>query len=138
MNIKKLGASSFVNYRNHFMHYLKSFFMLKLSIIVLIVTLVGRMFLIGFAQGPINHAWYTFLDRAIKGSAGQQVFRKIILDQIIASPFFAWFFFMGKRFYNFFVVNIPFLCPAPMCPDVSNSLEVNNHVIVLNPTSVTN
>ncbi len=75
--------------------------------------IVGRMFVIGFVSGPINHAWYTFLDRAVKGTAGQQVFRKIILDQIIASPFFNWFFFMGKCFV--LVLTVPIFSPAAIC-----------------------
>jgi protein Mpv17 len=49
----------------------------------------------GFMMGPLNHAWYTTLDRFLPAITGKTVIKKIFLDQIIASPVFACSFFMG-------------------------------------------
>lgn len=55
----------------------------------------ARMFTMGIVLGPCNHGWYTFLDRILPGIRPTTIVRKILLDQIVASPFFAFTFFMG-------------------------------------------
>ncbi|XP_013405159.1 mpv17-like protein 2 isoform X1 [Lingula anatina] len=56
----------------------------------------GRMVTIGLVlQGPASHAWYSFLDRILKGTQFKTIAKKILLDQIFASPFFAFGFLMG-------------------------------------------
>ncbi|XP_070562867.1 mpv17-like protein 2 [Ptychodera flava] len=55
----------------------------------------GRMFLIGLMIGPFNHVWYKFLDHFLPARTTGVIVRKILLDQIVASPFFATTFFMG-------------------------------------------
>ena len=54
------------------------------------------MFTIGLALGPLNHYWYLFLDKILPGATGRIVFKKVILDELIASPVFTTSFFMGK------------------------------------------
>lgn len=44
------------------------------------------MFLVGTAQGPINHFFYRWLDQAIKSVNLMSVSKKIVLDQLIMSP----------------------------------------------------
>ena len=58
----------------------------------------GRMFCMGLAMGPATHAWYTALDRFLPGVTASTVVKKILLDQVVASPFFNCFFFMGMGF----------------------------------------
>ncbi|KAJ8040773.1 Mpv17-like protein 2 [Holothuria leucospilota] len=55
----------------------------------------GRMFAIGVALGPFNHYWYVYLDHFFPGIKKKTVFKKVILDEIIASPFFIVAFFVG-------------------------------------------
>lgn len=56
---------------------------------------VGRMCTIGIILGPFNHGWYSLLDRVMPGRTGRIVVKKILCDQLVASPFFAFAFFMG-------------------------------------------
>lgn len=44
------------------------------------------MFLVGSIQGPINHYFYGWLDRAITTVNLKNVSKKIFLDQLIMSP----------------------------------------------------
>lgn len=44
------------------------------------------MFLVGSIQGPINHYFYGWIDRAIKTVNLMNVSKKILLDQLIMSP----------------------------------------------------
>lgn len=52
----------------------------------------GRMLAIGLVMGPTHHYWYLWLDRYLKPT---QVWSKILADQILAAPFFAFGFFYG-------------------------------------------
>ena len=62
----------------------------------------GRLGGTGLLLGPFNHVWYAFLDRVLPGCNTATVLRKILSDQLIASPFFAFAFFAGQ-FLLFFV-----------------------------------
>ncbi|GFG33851.1 hypothetical protein Cfor_11050 [Coptotermes formosanus] len=55
----------------------------------------GRMFVIGLAQGPPQHIFYKFLDRSFPGRDLKSISRKILLDQLIASPVCICIFFFG-------------------------------------------
>ncbi|XP_072041004.1 mpv17-like protein 2 isoform X2 [Amphiura filiformis] len=55
----------------------------------------GRMLTIGLLLGPLNHYWYLLLDRVLPGATGRIVAKKVLLDEIIASPIFTTSFFMG-------------------------------------------
>ncbi|XP_071953369.1 mpv17-like protein 2 isoform X2 [Antedon mediterranea] len=55
----------------------------------------GRMACIGLALGPFNHYWYFFLDRFLPGTSGKMVIKKILLDQVVAAPFFNGSFILG-------------------------------------------
>eukprot|EP00794_Sanderia_malayensis_P008066 gene8066-8929_t len=46
-------------------------------------------------HGPVNHFWYSALDRFIKGSKHSNVFKKLIADQLIFAPYSTGIFFMG-------------------------------------------
>jgi len=39
-----------------------------------------------FFHAPVAHAWFNFLERRIPGTAPLVVFKKVVLDQVIASP----------------------------------------------------
>jgi protein Mpv17 len=53
------------------------------------------MLVIGLVMGPPHHYWYLWLDRYLKPT---QVWSKILADQILAAPFFAFGFFYGMGF----------------------------------------
>lgn len=57
----------------------------------------GRMFIMGLALGPFNHYWYIYLDKFLPGIKKKTIFKKVILDEVIASPFFLAAFFVGKN-----------------------------------------
>lgn len=50
---------------------------------------------IGVVMGPFNHLWYMYLDKVLPGRDTVTVFKKILADQVVASPFFAFTYFMG-------------------------------------------
>ncbi|XP_077286733.1 mpv17-like protein 2 [Arctopsyche grandis] len=55
----------------------------------------GRMFTIGLLQGAPQHWFYFYLDKWLPGTALLTVGRKIVVDQLIASPFCIILFFSG-------------------------------------------
>ena len=63
---------------------------------LLVPSVSGRMFCMGFVLGPFNHCWYKILDHILKGATGKIVVKKIMCDQAVAAPFFCSSFFMGK------------------------------------------
>ncbi|XP_033636457.1 mpv17-like protein 2 isoform X2 [Asterias rubens] len=58
-------------------------------------TRTGRMLTIGILLGPLNHYWYLGLDRFLPGIKGRTIAKKILLDEIIASPVMTSIFFVG-------------------------------------------
>ncbi|CAG0896276.1 unnamed protein product [Cyprideis torosa] len=58
----------------------------------------GRMFTVGLIEGPPHHYWYVWLDRALPGRSLRTIGLKIVADEIVAAPLFAYLFFMGMGF----------------------------------------
>lgn len=52
------------------------------------------MFASGVTQGPIVHVYYTWLDRRFEAVTARNVARKVVLDQVIVSPFTITQFFL--------------------------------------------
>ena len=53
------------------------------------------MLVVGLAEGPPHHWWYTGLDRLLPGRTARVVRLKILADQLVAAPLFALTFFVG-------------------------------------------
>lgn len=88
---------------------------------------IAKMFLVGAIQGPINHYFYGWIDRAIRTVNLKNVSKKILLDQLIMSPvcIVAFFYSAGlvdgqstnectdelkSKFLTVYTVNECFMC----------------------------
>jgi len=54
-----------------------------------------RMFTVGLSQGPPHHYFYLLLDKFFPGKTPLVILKKVLLDQILAAPFFALTFIYG-------------------------------------------
>ncbi|XP_011405251.1 PREDICTED: mpv17-like protein 2 [Amphimedon queenslandica] len=55
----------------------------------------GRMGVLGCCLGPLDHFWYTALDRLLPAITAGTVARKVLLDQLIMAPICCSLFYLG-------------------------------------------
>ena len=54
------------------------------------------MGILGLCLGPIDHFWYTILDKFLPAATAINVGRKVLLDQLIMAPICCSSFFLGN------------------------------------------
>lgn len=48
-------------------------------------------------MGPLLHYWYIWLDKVYPGKALNTLVKKVVVDQLVASPTLAMWYFLGEK-----------------------------------------
>lgn len=66
---------------------------------------ITRMTIVGTLQGPMHHFYYGWIDKVMPKNDGQNVFKKIMMDQFFASPLFIVSYFYPASLMEGMTVN---------------------------------
>ena len=55
----------------------------------------GRMAILGTCLAPLDHFWYTALERILPAITARTIVKKVLLDQIVMAPICCSLFFIG-------------------------------------------
>lgn len=82
------------------------------------------MFTVGCSLGPVLHYWYLWLDGVFVGKALKTVGKKVLVDQVIASPFLGMWYFVGEKYFIVYLSMLDFMheCIC-VCVFIRNVLE---------------
>jgi hypothetical protein len=103
------------------MSFKKSFYPLNLNLETLMIVKLFSPVSIsstGIIIGPLNHVWYSFLDKKFPMKTFNAICKKVLLDQLIGATFFTFLFivitclldgFSIKEALKEFVDKFPFI-----------------------------